>query len=379
MQNITLQILRYFLWIIATIILSLSTQVQAQTKYSNEFLNLGVGAKGLALSNTQVAMSRDVTSGYWNPAGLAFAEQNYQLSLMHSEYFAGIAKYDYAAISARIDKHQVVGFTMLRFGVDGIPNTTQLIDNQGNINYDRITYFTAADWGLLFSYSRTFEQIEGLAFGANAKIIRRRIGDFAGAWGFGLDAGLQYRLKKWSFGLVVKDLTSTFNAWTFKLSDEMIETFIKTGNELPENGLEYTLPHTSIGFGRDFDLGKGFTFMATMDMDMTFDGKRNTLIRSKVINIDPHLGIEFGFKNIFFVRSGVGNLQRETDFDNKQKFTCQVNLGIGINIKNIFSIDYAFSDVGDVSIALYSHIFSLKLAINQFKKNKISSSDEISH
>ena len=90
-------------------------------------------------------------------------------------------------------------------------------------------------------------------------------------------------------------------------------------------------------------------------------------------------GIEFGFKNIFFVRSGVGNLQRETDFDNKQKFTCQVNLGIGINIKNIFSIDYAFSDVGDVSIALYSHIFSLKLAINQFKKNKISSSDEISH
>ena len=95
-----------------------------QTKYSNEFLKLGVGAKGLALANTQTAMSNDATSGYWNPAGLAFVEKNYQLSLMHAEYFASIAKYDYLAISARIDEHQAVGMSVLRFGVDGIPNTT---------------------------------------------------------------------------------------------------------------------------------------------------------------------------------------------------------------------------------------------------------------
>ena len=339
-----------------------------QTKYSNEFLNLGVGAKGLALANTQTAMSNDATSGYWNPAGLAFVEKNYQLSLMHAEYFASIAKYDYLAISARIDEHQAVGMSVLRFGVDGIPNTTQLIDNQGNINYDRISYFTAADWGILLSYGRTFQQVEGLAFGANVKIIRRRIGDFAGAWGFGLDAGLQYRIKKWSLGLVVKDLTSTFNAWNFNLSDSMQATFIKTGNSLPENGLEYTLPSANFGFGRDFELGKGFNFMAALDLDMTFDGKRNTLISSKVINIDPHLGIQFGYKNIVFLRGGVGNFQKETNFDNKQKYTCQINLGIGIGIKNIVFIDYAFCDVGDVSIALYSHIFSLRLAIDHFKQ-----------
>ena len=339
-----------------------------QSKYSNEFMTLGVGAKGLALANTQVAMSKDVTSGYWNPAGLGFVEKNYQLSLMHAEYFASIAKYDYAAFSARIDKNQAIGLTVLRFGVDGIPNTTQLIDNQGNINYDRISYFTAADWGILLSYGRTFAQVEGLSFGANVKVIRRRIGNFAGAWGFGLDAGLQYRIKKWSLGLVIKDLTSTFNAWSFNLSEEMTEAFIKTGNSLPENGLEYTLPRLLFGFGRDFNLGKGFTFMATMDLDMSFDGKRNELISSKVLNIDPHLGIEFGFKNIIFIRGGLGNMQLEPDFENKKHFTCQVNLGVGVNIKDIVTIDYAFCDVGDVSMALYSNIFSLKIMINKFKK-----------
>ena len=40
-------------------------------KYSNEFLNIGAGARGLAMGNAQVASVEDATSGYWNPAGLA--------------------------------------------------------------------------------------------------------------------------------------------------------------------------------------------------------------------------------------------------------------------------------------------------------------------
>ncbi len=39
-------------------------------KYSNEFLNIGAGARGLAMGNAQVASANDATAGYWNPAGL---------------------------------------------------------------------------------------------------------------------------------------------------------------------------------------------------------------------------------------------------------------------------------------------------------------------
>jgi hypothetical protein len=352
-----------------------SVVLQGQSKYSNEFLNLGVGAKGLALANTQVAGSNDVTSGYWNPAGLAGVVQRYQLSLMHAEYFAAIAKYDYGAFSYRIDEHQVIGATVIRFGVDNIPNTTQLIDKQGNVNYDLITYFTAADWGVLLSYGRTFAQVKGLAFGANFKIIHRRIGDFAGAWGFGLDAGVQYQVKKWKFGFVAKDVTSTFNAWYFNLPDEMKDVFTQTDNEIPENGLEYTLPRVLLGVGRDFELGKGFSLMAALDLDMSFDGRRNDLISSKALNIAPHTGIEVGYKNTVFLRTGIGNFQKEQklvevqgDYKFKTITTCQINIGVGICIKNIVTIDYAYCDIGDVSAALYSHVFSLKLALNSFKK-----------
>ena len=63
-------------------------------KYSNEFLSIGVGARGLAMAGAQVALVDDATSAFWNPAGLCLAKGNRQLALMHAEYFAGIAKYD---------------------------------------------------------------------------------------------------------------------------------------------------------------------------------------------------------------------------------------------------------------------------------------------
>ena len=56
--------------------------------------------------------------------------------------------------------------------------------------------------------------------GGNVKIIHRKAGDFAKAWGFGIDVGLQYEKGPWRFGAVGKDITSTFNAWTFKFTEK---------------------------------------------------------------------------------------------------------------------------------------------------------------
>ena len=156
-------------------------------KYSNEFLAIGVGADALGVGNAVVAQTNSVTSGYWNPAGLTHVDKWLDAGLMHAEYFAGIAKYDYLGLAHSIDQKSTVGFSAIRFGVDDIPNTTQLIDNEGNIDYDRITTFTAADYAFLFSYARKLT-IEGLSVGGNFKVIHRKVGDFAKSWGFGLDA-----------------------------------------------------------------------------------------------------------------------------------------------------------------------------------------------
>ena len=92
-----------------------------QVKYSNEFLSIGVGARALSMGNSVISSSSDVTSGYWNPSGLVQLQSDWDLSLMHSEYFAGIAKYDYGAGAYKYSDSLVLGFSMVRFGVDDIP------------------------------------------------------------------------------------------------------------------------------------------------------------------------------------------------------------------------------------------------------------------
>lgn len=356
--------------IFTIILIFVTSTLLAQTsrKYSNEFLAIGVGARALGMSNSYVTTVNDVTSGYWNPAGLIQIKKDFQIGLMHAEYFAGIAKYDYGAFAAKIDSASAFGFSIIRFGVDDIPNTTQLIDSDGNIDYDRISSFSVADYAFLFSYARK-AKITGLSYGANVKIIYRNVGEFASAWGFGLDAGIQYNFKGWKLGLMARDVTSTFNAWSFSLSQETIDVFTATGNEIPENSLEVTLPKVILGIGKEVKISNKFELLGEVDFDITTDGQRNVLISDDPISVDPHVGIELGYNKMIFLRGGVGNFQQVTDILKNDKWTYQINFGVGIQFKGV-ALDYAFADIGDQSEALYSNIFSLRFDIKK-QNNKV--------
>jgi hypothetical protein len=336
-------------------------------KYSNEFLSIGVGARALGMSNAYVTSANDVTSGYWNPAGLMGIQGNMQVGLMHSEYFAGIAKYDYGAVAIRPDSSSAMAYTLIRFGVDDIPNTTELIDANGNVDYDKITSFSAADYGMLFSYAKKLK-IKGLNVGGSLKIIRRKVGDFAGAWGFGLDGGMQYDAGKWKFAAMGRDITSTFNAWSFNLTDQMKQVFAVTGNDIPENSVEVTLPKLLLGTARKVDLWKSkLSLLTELDLDVTFDGKRNVLLGSDPVSADPHLGFELGYLDLVYLRGGIGNIQHSRDVIGRYITTWQPNIGVGIKLKSL-SLDYALTDIGDRSVALYSNVFSLRLDINKKAK-----------
>ena len=330
-------------------------------KYSNEFLSVGVGARAFGMSQAVVATTRDLTAGYWNPAGLTGLQRDADIGLMHAEYFAGIAKYDYAGFAIRIDEQSAGAFSLIRFGVDDIPNTLELIDNNGNIRYDRISSFSAADYGFLFSYARA-SKISGLSYGGNVKLIYRKTGDFASAWGFGFDVAGRYELNRWAFGANIRDVTSTFNAWNFNTSD-LEEVFITTGNEIPKNSLELTMPRMILGAARSFRLHDKISLLAEVDADITLDGKRNVLVRTSVFSIDPHVGLEVDYMRLVFLRMGMGNMQMVPDFDKDNAFDFQPSLGIGIHWKN-FTMDYALTDIADQSIALYSNIFSITYSFN---------------
>ncbi|MFC2112389.1 PorV/PorQ family protein [Bacteroidota bacterium] len=330
-------------------------------KYSNEFLSIGVGARAFGMSQAVTASTLDVTAGYWNPAGLASLERDADIGLMHAEYFAGIAKYDYGGFAIRIDEQSTGAFSLIRFGIDDIPNTLELIDNSGNIRYDRISTFSAADYGFLFSYARS-SRISGLSYGGNVKLIYRKTGDFATAWGFGFDVAGRYVMNRWAFAANIRDVTSTFNVWNFNTTD-LEEVFVTTGNEIPQNSLELTMPRIILGAARSFRLHEKFNLLAELDADLTLDGKRNVLLKTSVFSIDPHVGLELDYNRLVFLRMGMGNMNMIPDFDQKNSFDFQPSLGIGIYWKN-FTVDYALTDIADQSIALYSNIFSLRYSFN---------------
>jgi hypothetical protein len=326
-------------------------------KYSNEFLNIGIGAKALSMANASTAITDDVTAGYWNPAGLVENPSKIQAGAMHAEYFAGISKFDYLGVLYKISDSTACAFSAIRFGVDDIPNTLDLRDKDGNIDYNRIKLFSVADYAFLFSYAKK-TRIAGLHIGGNVKIIYRNQAEFAKAWGFGIDAGVQYQTGRWHFGITGKDLTSTFNVWSY--NEEKLKVTYQTDstqNIIPDNSLEITAPRLICGLGYKYNLNEKFSILAAFDADLTFDGKRNVILRSKIFNLDPHVGFEIGYIKMVYLRFGVGNIQRISDFSDKETFSLQPNLGLGIKIKNL-EIDYALTNVGDKN--LYSNIFSLK-------------------
>lgn len=347
------------------LVLSMSVFSQTVRKYSNEFMNIGVDAAALGMSSAVTSHTADVNSSYWNPAGLLKLEDS-QLALMHSSYFANIANYDYAAFAMPLDDRSAVGISLIRFAVDDILNTTQLIDAEGNINYDRISLFSTADYGLTFSYARKLP-VQGLNYGVNAKVIRRIIGDFASSWGFGLDFGIQFETNNnWRFGIMARDITTTFNAWA--IDEEQFATIRDAvegqNQELPET-TEITIPKLQIGLSKLVDFNFDYTLLMAANLNIRFE-ENNDIISTSLASINPALGFEFGYIDMVYLRAGMGNFQNELQIDNTEQLSFQPSFGVGFKYNGI-QIDYAFTDIGDQSVALYSNVFSLKVDLSIFR------------
>jgi hypothetical protein len=338
------------------------TFVNAQNahKYSNDFLNIGVGARSFAMGNATVASVSDETAVYTNPANLTLLQSPINIGLMHSEHFAGLSSYDFGTVAIRTKGNSALAFSIIRLAVDNIPNTTELIDNNGNLRFDRITAFSAADYAFTLSYAHKMD-IEGLSIGGNVKIINRIAGDFAKATGFGIDLGARYQMGKLSLGFMARDITTTFNSWTYSL-DNLKEVFLITGNQVPEESTEITMPRFILASAYKLELGKGFDLLGELNLSLSTDGQRNVLVSADPVSIDPQLGIEAGYKGIVYLRGGINNIQKEYNSDKTSYTTLMPNMGIGIHIKK-FRFDYALTDLGDVSGAGFSHVFSLALSL----------------
>ncbi|MCC6185535.1 MAG: PorV/PorQ family protein [Chitinophagaceae bacterium] len=363
-----------------SLILALSLIVQssfAQTRiYVNEYLNIGVGARALAMGGAQTSTTSDAYSGYWNPAGLTNIKEDLQVGLMHAEYFAGNAKYDFATLALPTkDKKRVFGISFLRFATDDIPYTLDYVQPDGSFDDSKLKSISAGDHAIFISYAQKIKLFKNPAIqssiGGNAKIVFRNIGSMANAVGAGADIGIQATYKAWHFGITAKDITTTYTTWSFNLSEKEKDIFGQTGNEIPVKSYEVMNPR--------FILGAAYTFFKPerkmhltleANADLTTDGKRNTLIKSKNVSIDPRIGLELDYKKTLFLRSGICNIQKvldDKDSTNQTYFTIfQPSIGVGIKLGPLV-VDYAYTSLQTQSNPLFSHIISARLDIASLK------------
>ncbi|MDR6528380.1 hypothetical protein J2787_003799 [Chryseobacterium rhizosphaerae] len=357
---------KYFLFAFS-LLFGLS-QSQIIRKYSNEFLNIGAGARGLAMGGAVISNQDDVYAPMWNPAGLMSIERDWQGAAMHAEYFESIAKYDYLAY-AKVMEEGVFGVSVVRLGVDNILNTTQMIDSEGNIDYDKITKFSQSDYAAILSYAFRPGGNPNLDVGVNAKIVYRNVGKFASGYGFGFDVGAIYKGNNgWKFGGMIRDITTTVNFWSINQKELSTVVNGEEFNPAPKDKMELTMPKLNVGASKLFEINSSVYVLPEAGINVDF-AKTASLVSTDFASISPYAGAELGYQKMIFVRLGINRFQSITDIEDlKRKVSFQPSAGLGIKYRGL-TLDYAITNSGIGGSNFYSNFFSLKLDMGAFRND----------
>lgn len=368
--------LRSTLFVLVFALMAVPAQAQSVAKYGADFLSGGVGARALGMGGAQVALAQDVNSAYWNPSGLSMMDYP-EFAYMHSERFGGVVSFDYGAVGFPINAQSTIGLAFFRSGVNDIKNTLDAWDverDNPKANPEQfITTFSAADYAFFMSYARSLG--DNLSLGVTGKVIRRTIGDFADAWGYSFDVGMQYRTRRFLFGANLQDASTMLQSWSINTSafnGSITDINPDTGvpytfsevfeQEMPAGGTFLVLPVARLGSGVILPVGAKNSFAFGLDVDLAFDGQQANVFNAGDISFHPRIGTEFTLQNVVSLRAGINRITNSETYG--VDFTPSV--GAGLHLKQL-AIDYGFGDFAGLSSEIdgYTHRISVQLSLEQ--------------
>jgi hypothetical protein len=318
-----------------------------------DFMGIGAGARYLGMGGTGVSFADDVMAGYWNPAGLATLNQP-QVAYMHSERFAGLVSYDFGSAAIPVSEAgAVIGVTFFRQAVDDIKNTTNAWDRDRGVPYpdaaDRFELFSASDMAFLVSYAAA----GAVQWGVNAKFLYSKIGPFANAWGYSLDAGIQGTAGNTRWGVMLSDATTLSKFWTVN-AGAFEDRQTNFDDIIPEGQNERTPPSLRAGVSHRLSFGR-FSIAAAVETDVRFEKRQAFYLNTGPVSYEPHVGLEIAAFRMLYLRGGMTNFYREND----EKLAPMPTVGAGLEFKHL-SLDYGFDNFSGVSSVLgNSHRISL--------------------
>ncbi len=296
-------------------------------EYADAFLELGVSARSLAMSNTIGAIDTRETAFYSNPAGLAFIRQK-RIGMMYTSQF-GLADNNYLGYATKLFKNSALAFSWIRCGIDDILVTPDILKEEPDPakrkefvkNQSNFPFTKNVEEAIFISYSRYVSKIIKLGWsyskfkieipwGMNFKIIRKNL-DNLEAYGLGLDIGGRLRvngedlfdlkdLGMINIGLNIQDATGTIIYWETKHQDKI-----------------------AIGPALSFALEQSFE---KINLDLNLGMEKNYRYDEKF-----RYGCELVYQNKVSLRGGI----RQSDF----------TLGLGLDfelLKKRITLDYSF-------------------------------------
>ncbi len=325
--------MKFLKCLLTIIVLTAAVEAEAQQSSKSgttaaQFLKIGIGARAVGMGSAFTATANDITSVYWNPAGLTYNHSNEAL-FNHTNWIADIGV-DFAAFASHLDGFGTiaVSFTSVN-AIDGmIVRTVEQPEGTGE-------QFDAGGFSIGLSYAR--QLTDNFSMGFNVKYIRESIWHES-ATGFALDAGALYKidvLNELRLGASISNFGSKMKMDGRDIQEIKQVGSTGTGNLIDTKVIleEWDIPLT-FRVGVAADVVKMDDHRITLGIDAVHPNDHTEYVNT---------GFEYAWNDIVFIRAGYASLFEESTEKG-------LSLGVGLNYRIVSSIkvlfDYAYQDLG---------------------------------
>ncbi|MBI5474520.1 MAG: PorV/PorQ family protein [Ignavibacteriae bacterium] len=292
-----------------------------------QFLKIGIGARGIAMGESFVAVANDASALFWNPAGLAQFSEN-QVIASRTEYVVDI-KHDFFGVVYHLGESDALGASFSSLHMDDMEITTEAQP------FGTGRYFSFGDIAVGVSYSK--KMTDQFSFGATIRYAEET-----------LDV-----LKMRS---VMVDLGTLY--WTGLGSTRFAVTISNFGADVQPKGEVIQFNGASVSEFQSFSLPTVFKLGIATEFIENETSRLTTSLQLNHPNDNAEhfrIGAEYAYENTFFLRAGVkrtiGQRLFGRDETSPEDFT--LGAGVALDVKEFtrVSADYAFarfSDLGSV-------------------------------
>ncbi|OQY40025.1 MAG: hypothetical protein B6226_00690 [Candidatus Cloacimonetes bacterium 4572_65] len=308
-----------------------------------QFLKLGIDARATGMGEAYVAVTDDISSVYWNPAGLA-TKLEQQSFFSHTKWVADIS-HEYAAVS----------FTD---GIQAFAISASVLHMDDMDVVDEATFgpngktFTASDIALGLTYANAFT--DKFSFGLTAKYLRENLHDYS-VDSYAVDIGSLYNTQ-WNNLTIGMALRNFGPDVIYEIDNDDDGSTDEDPFDLLDNDGDGLIDEDDeeLGFKipMNYSLGVAVDLMRDDVQSMIFSGQLdNTIDREETWNV----GTEYNYKNMS-LRGGYQIGYDETSYSFGAGFVVPTRLAT-------FNIDYSYTDMGDLTEDFVNgvHRFSVKL------------------